>query len=124
MTTSTDGSLPHTATEAHLELTEAYAAHNYHPLRVVLESGEGAWVTDVEGRRYLDIGDAAYAKLDAACTAYLRAISSTRKLTGIANVDVDEWPTPEGSYPIYCDSDRRPDQKSLITQGSVYDRDG
>ncbi|RNM17318.1 ornithine--oxo-acid transaminase [Nocardioides pocheonensis] len=54
MTTSTDGSLPHTATEAHIELTEAYAAHNYHPLRVVLESGEGAWVTDVEGRRYLD----------------------------------------------------------------------
>jgi ornithine--oxo-acid transaminase len=41
-------------TEAHIELTEAYAAHNYHPLRVVLSSGEGAWVTDVEGRRYLD----------------------------------------------------------------------
>jgi ornithine--oxo-acid transaminase len=41
-------------TEAHIELTESYAAHNYHPLRVVLASGEGAWVTDVEGRRYLD----------------------------------------------------------------------
>jgi ornithine--oxo-acid transaminase len=47
-------SLPHSDTEAHIELTEAYAAHNYHPLRVVLSSGEGAWVTDVEGRRYLD----------------------------------------------------------------------
>ena len=42
------------ATAAHIELTEGYAAHNYHPLRVVLTSGEGAWVTDVEGRRYLD----------------------------------------------------------------------
>jgi ornithine--oxo-acid transaminase len=41
-------------TAAHIELTEAYAAHNYHPLRVVLATGEGAWVTDVEGRRYLD----------------------------------------------------------------------
>jgi ornithine--oxo-acid transaminase len=41
-------------TEAHIELNEAYSAHNYHPLRVVLASGEGAWVTDVEGRRYLD----------------------------------------------------------------------
>src|SRR5215213_10833334 len=41
-------------TEAHIELNEAYAAHNYHPLRVVLSAGEGAWVTDVEGRRYLD----------------------------------------------------------------------
>jgi len=47
-------SLPASDTEAHIELTEAYAAHNYHPLRVVLASGEGAWVTDVEGRRYLD----------------------------------------------------------------------
>lgn len=46
--------LPLNDTQAHVELTEAYAAHNYHPLRVVLASGEGAWVTDVEGRRYLD----------------------------------------------------------------------
>jgi len=47
-------SLPLSDTEAHIELTEVYAAHNYHPLRVVLAAGEGAWVTDVEGRRYLD----------------------------------------------------------------------
>ena len=33
---------------------EAHAAHNYHPLPVVLRAGEGAWVTDVDGRRYLD----------------------------------------------------------------------
>ena len=42
------------ATADHIRLTETYAAHNYHPLPVVLASGEGAWVTDVEGRRYLD----------------------------------------------------------------------
>jgi hypothetical protein len=72
--------------------------------------------------RYLAVSDARYRKLDAACTAYLRAISTTRKLTGVANVDVDEWPTPDGSYPIYCEADTRPDQKSLITKGSVYDR--
>ncbi|HMM96269.1 ornithine--oxo-acid transaminase [Phycicoccus sp.] len=41
-------------TRAHIALTEHYAAHNYHPLPVVLSHGEGAWVTDVEGRRYLD----------------------------------------------------------------------
>ena len=46
--------LPLRDSEAHVELTEAYAAHNYHPLRVVLATGDGAWVTDVEGRRYLD----------------------------------------------------------------------
>ncbi len=41
-------------TGAHIALTERYAAHNYHPLPVVLSHGEGAWVTDVEGHRYLD----------------------------------------------------------------------
>jgi len=41
-------------TAHHIELTETYAAHNYHPLPVVLSTGEGAWVTDVDGKRYLD----------------------------------------------------------------------
>ncbi len=30
-------------------------AHNYHPLPVTIASGEGSWVTDVEGKRYLDL---------------------------------------------------------------------
>ncbi|GAA1684979.1 ornithine--oxo-acid transaminase [Microbacterium lacus] len=34
---------------------DEHVAHNYHPLPVVIASGEGAWVTDVEGRRYLDL---------------------------------------------------------------------
>ncbi len=38
----------------HIELAETYTAHNYHPLDVVVARGEGAWVTDVEGNRYLD----------------------------------------------------------------------
>jgi len=42
------------STSEHIEQTERYAAHNYHPLPVVLAEGHGAWVTDVEGRRYLD----------------------------------------------------------------------
>jgi ornithine--oxo-acid transaminase len=41
-------------TEAHIELSEAVTAHNYHPLPVVVAEGEGAWVTDVDGKRYLD----------------------------------------------------------------------
>jgi hypothetical protein len=72
--------------------------------------------------RYLAVSDARYKALDAACTAYLKAISTTKKLTGIANVDVDEWPAPGGSFPIYCEADTKPDQDSLITEGSVYDR--
>jgi ornithine--oxo-acid transaminase len=35
-------------------LEEEHAAHNYHPLPVVVGQADGAWVTDVEGRRYLD----------------------------------------------------------------------
>ncbi|OLF17992.1 ornithine--oxo-acid transaminase [Actinophytocola xanthii] len=35
-------------------LDDEWSTHNYHPLPVVLSEGEGAWVTDVEGRRYLD----------------------------------------------------------------------
>ncbi|HEY8457978.1 MAG TPA: ornithine--oxo-acid transaminase [Actinopolymorphaceae bacterium] len=41
-------------TSEHVELAERYAAHNYHPLPVVITEGEGAWVRDVDGRRYLD----------------------------------------------------------------------
>ncbi len=37
-----------------IRLEERYGAHNYKPLDVVLERGEGIWVWDVEGRRYLD----------------------------------------------------------------------
>jgi ornithine--oxo-acid transaminase len=42
-------------TEELLRLAERYAARNYHPLPVVIAHGEGCWVTDVEGNRYLDM---------------------------------------------------------------------
>jgi ornithine--oxo-acid transaminase len=35
-------------------LDERWSTHNYHPLPVVIASADGAWVTDVDGRRYLD----------------------------------------------------------------------
>ncbi|MDN5803556.1 MAG: ornithine--oxo-acid transaminase [Microlunatus sp.] len=38
----------------YIALEDAHVAHNYHPLPVVIATGDGAWVTDVEGRRYLD----------------------------------------------------------------------
>lgn len=40
--------------EQFVALEESRGAHNYHPLPVVISEGEGAWVTDVAGRRYLD----------------------------------------------------------------------
>lgn len=40
--------------EEYIRLEEAYGAHNYHPLPVVIERGEGIYVWDVEGKRYFD----------------------------------------------------------------------
>ncbi len=37
-----------------IQLEKKYGANNYHPLDVVIERGEGVWVYDVEGNRYLD----------------------------------------------------------------------
>ncbi|ABL79445.1 MULTISPECIES: ornithine--oxo-acid transaminase [unclassified Nocardioides] len=41
-------------TSQHIELAQRFAAHNYNPLPVVVTHAQGAWVTDIEGRRYLD----------------------------------------------------------------------
>ena len=43
-----------TATDSAIAVDDLYAAHNYSPLPVVAASAEGAWITDIEGRRYLD----------------------------------------------------------------------
>ncbi|WP_240802908.1 ornithine--oxo-acid transaminase [Streptomyces sp. A1499] len=43
------------ATAEYIASAEAHSAHNYHPLPIVVASAEGAWMTDVEGRRYLDM---------------------------------------------------------------------
>ena len=42
------------STEYYLQLEDRFGAHNYHPLPVVLERGEGIFVWDVEGKRYFD----------------------------------------------------------------------
>src|SRR5688572_28310715 len=41
-------------TQDYITLEEQYGAHNYHPLDVVIERGEGVWVYDVDGKKYLD----------------------------------------------------------------------
>src|ERR1700741_2376306 len=51
MLTMTDNK---TRSQELMELEDKYGAHNYHPLPVVLERGEGVFVWDVEGKRYYD----------------------------------------------------------------------
>ena len=41
-------------TQEYLDLENEFGAHNYKPLDVVLTKGEGVWVWDVDGKRYLD----------------------------------------------------------------------
>jgi ornithine--oxo-acid transaminase len=82
-----------TATDAVITADHRHVAHNYSPLPVVAATAEGAWITDVEGRRHLDclaaysavnfghrhprIVAAAHAQLDAA-TLVSRAFHSDR----------------------------------------------
>ncbi|HSJ51877.1 MAG TPA: ornithine--oxo-acid transaminase [Actinomycetota bacterium] len=42
-------------TQEHIALVDRYSSRNYAPLPVVVAEGEGCWVTDVEGKRYLDL---------------------------------------------------------------------
>jgi len=54
MTTDAGQVSPNTTAD-HIAVVDRYSAHNYHPLPVVVAEAEGAWVTDVEGKRYLDM---------------------------------------------------------------------
>ncbi|MBW9094382.1 ornithine--oxo-acid transaminase [Microbacterium jejuense] len=51
----TSETITDTATIRIIAGEEDHLAHNYHPLPIVVSRGEGAWVTDVEGKRYLDL---------------------------------------------------------------------
>lgn len=66
-----------------IALEETYGAHNYHPLDVVLCRGEGVWVWDVAGNRYLDCLSAYSAVNQGHChPRILRAmIEQAQKLT-------------------------------------------
>jgi len=57
------GTTSETRTRELLAEAHRWGAHNYKPLPVILERGEGVWVWDVEGRRYLDML-AAYSALN------------------------------------------------------------
>lgn len=50
-------------TQQYIAEVDQYAAHNYHPLPVVLARGEGCWVWDVDGKKYCDML-AAYSALN------------------------------------------------------------
>lgn len=88
----------------HMEITQAYSPKNYAPLEVVVARGEGAWVTDVEGKRYLDMLSAYSAVNFGHCNKRIAAVAKEQidKLTltsrafyndqiGLASKDVAEF---------------------------------
>jgi ornithine--oxo-acid transaminase len=70
-------------TQKYLELEEKYSAHNYHPLPVVLDRGEGVHVWDVDGKRYYDFLSAYSAVNQGHChpTIIKSFIEQAQKLT-------------------------------------------
>ncbi len=83
MTTATQ----ETKTAGHLRTAEQYGAHNYQPLPVIIESGKGCRVKDVEGNEFLDMLSAYSAlnfgysneRLIAAATKQLNKVTLTSR---------------------------------------------
>jgi ornithine--oxo-acid transaminase len=75
------------ATAAHMRRERAFGARNYDPLPVVLGQGAGAWLTDVDGKRYLDLMSAysavsfghAHPKIVAALIAQAQQLAVTSR---------------------------------------------
>ncbi len=69
--------------QEYIELEQTYGAHNYKPLDVVLCRGEGVWVWDVDGNRYLDCLSAYSAVNQGHCHPRIMAamIDQVRRLT-------------------------------------------
>ncbi|MEJ2634873.1 MAG: ornithine--oxo-acid transaminase [Calditrichia bacterium] len=70
-------------TNDYIRLEDMYGANNYHPLDVVIERGEGIWVWDVEGKKYLDFLSAYSALNQGHChpKIYSAMIEQAKKVT-------------------------------------------
>lgn len=70
-------------TQDYIAREDKFGAHNYHPLPVVLEKGEGIFVWDVEGRRYFDFLSAYSAVNQGHCNPKIvnAMIEQSKKLT-------------------------------------------
>jgi ornithine--oxo-acid transaminase len=62
----------------YIALEDAFGAHNYHPLDVIVERAEGVWVWDVEGKKYLDFLAAYSAVNQGHCHPAIRAAAEAQ----------------------------------------------
>jgi ornithine--oxo-acid transaminase len=70
-------------TQDYIAREDKFGAHNYHPLPVVLEKGEGIYVWDVEGKKYFDFLSAYSAVNQGHCNPSIvnAMIEQSKKLT-------------------------------------------
>ena len=70
-------------TSLYINLEKQYGAKNYKPLDVILSRGEGVWVWDVEGKKYLDCLSAYSAVNQGHCHPKIRQVlvEQSKKLT-------------------------------------------
>ncbi len=98
MTDATYVADPQTAREF-IDLEEQWGAHNYHPLDVVIERGEGAWLYGVDGRRYLDCLSAYSAVNQGHC--HPRILESLREQA--ASVTLTSRAFRNTQLPLFCE---------------------
>lgn len=80
-------------TQYYLQLEEQFGAHNYHPVPVVLEKGEGVFVWDVDGKRYFDFLSGYSAVNQGHCHPRIveALIQQSRKLTLTSRAFHSNW---------------------------------
>ena len=70
-------------TQEYIDLENKYGAHNYHPLDVVISEAKGVWVTDVDGKKYMDFLSAYSAVNQGHChpRIYEAMVNQAKKVT-------------------------------------------
>ncbi len=85
--------------DALVALEDKWGAHNYHPLDIVVERGEGAWLFDVDGKRYMDCLSAYSAVNQGHC--HPRILDTMREQAG--RVTLTSRAFRNDQLPLFCE---------------------
>ncbi|MEH2228286.1 MAG: aminotransferase class III-fold pyridoxal phosphate-dependent enzyme [Nostoc sp.] len=79
-------------TQDYIEIEQQYGADNYHPLDVVITKGQGVWIWDIEGKKYLDFLSAYSALNQGHChPKILAAMICLLALTLLIKISLKRW---------------------------------
>ena len=86
-------------TETLVGLENQWSAHNYHPLDIIVERGEGPWLYDIEGKRYLDCLSAYSAVSQGHC--HPRILETMREQA--SRVTLTSRAFRNDQFPLFCE---------------------